>query len=80
MATASLTLQVPVALKERLERVAESLQRSDEAVALDALDSYVAREEAFAAKVRRGLEAADRGEIVPDDEVKAFFRKWGYEG
>lgn len=80
MSTASLTLELPLSLKERLERLATSLKRSDEALAVEALDAYLAREEEFAAKIRKGIEAAERGDFAPAEKVEAFFQKWGDEG
>ena len=38
--------------------------------------SFLLEELAFRAAVREGIEAADRGEVVPLEEVKKLIPKW----
>ena len=38
--------------------------------------SFLLEELAFRAAVREGIEAADRGEVTPIEDVKKMIRKW----
>jgi predicted transcriptional regulator len=38
--------------------------------------SFILDQLAFRAAVREGIEAADRGEVVPLEEVKKMFSQW----
>lgn len=54
---------MPVTAKQRLREVVERLL--EDATGEDAMDRLN-----FLAKVARGLEAADRGDVVPHEEVR----------
>jgi predicted transcriptional regulator len=56
-------------------------QAFDEAAKLssqeqDAFAQFVLEELAFRAAVREGIDAADRGEFVPMEEVKRLMAQW----
>jgi RHH-type rel operon transcriptional repressor/antitoxin RelB len=68
----TITARIPAALAKKLEAYAKAARRTRSWVVEDILDRYVDKEMAIVEAVLEGIEAADRGEIVPHDEV---FRK-----
>jgi predicted transcriptional regulator len=75
-----MTLTVHHDLETKLAAVAG--QRDPQAMLEDAVDAYVAREERIIAGIRKGIEAAERGEGTPQAEVfarleKKLFDKYG---
>lgn len=57
--------------RERLDRVAKAYDRKRSWIITKAIDEYLDREEAFARAVEAGIEAAERGELLPHDDVMA---------
>ena len=62
-----------------LPRIAAGNRVSDTEAAAAGLHAYLKFEADQIAKIRAGLDAADRGEFVPDAEMDAFFAKHGAE-
>jgi predicted transcriptional regulator len=57
---------------EKAFKEASKLPSEDQDVFAD----FILEELAFRAAVREGIEAADRGEVVPLEEVKKMIPKW----
>lgn len=74
-----LTLSISAEEQALLHRVAEANQSSDAEHAASALREYLKFEAAQIRKIQRGLAAADNGDFASDDEVDAFFVKYGAE-
>lgn len=74
--TTTLTVRLPAQLKEGLERLAESTDRSKSWLAADAIGSYIELHEWQVAEITRGVAEADRGEFAADRDVSAVFDKW----
>jgi predicted transcriptional regulator len=55
----------------RLSRIAAQAGRPVDELAREAVDRYLAEESHFHAAVQAGIDAADRGEFVPANEVWA---------
>ena len=68
-ATTTLTLRLPVELKERLGRIATATRRSQSFLAAEALSAYVDHELAIIADIQQGLAEVAAGEGIPHDEV-----------
>ena len=62
---------------ERLGRLAKIMNRSKSFLANEAIERYLAYEERAIAEVQKGIDAADRGEVVADTEVEAWVRSLG---
>lgn len=75
-ATAPMTVELPVQLKNRLEELAKSTDSSSADLALDAISSYVDLQEWQIRRIENGLREADAGEFATDEEVAAVFSKW----
>jgi predicted transcriptional regulator len=64
-------VRLPAELIERLDRVAAILERPRSWVILDAVREYLADEGQEILDIQAGIEEAERGEIVPFEEVLA---------
>src|SRR2546423_14857165 len=65
------SLRVPADLIETLDKIAAALERSRSWVMLRALRQYIADEGQEVLDVREGIAEADRGELVPIEDVLA---------
>jgi RHH-type rel operon transcriptional repressor/antitoxin RelB len=68
----TLTVRLDRAVKRRLEAVAARVRRSKSFLAAEAIEEYLAVQEWQVEAIKSGIEAADRGELVPHDQVKAW--------
>ena len=60
---------------KRLDRLARSIDRPRSWVLGQAIDQYIEHQDWFTREVERGIEQADRGEIIPHDEVMSEVRE-----
>ena len=56
-------------IRDRVDQVAETYDRSRSWIITRAIREFLDREEAFVRAVKEGIEAADRGDLVPHDQV-----------
>jgi RHH-type rel operon transcriptional repressor/antitoxin RelB len=77
MASTTFTLRVGTDVKKRLEKLAKSTGRSRSFLAAEALSEYLDVNEWQVAGVRKALGSLDRGEGVPNEQVKAWVNSWG---
>jgi predicted transcriptional regulator len=68
----TLTVRLDRTVKKRLEAAAARVRRSKSFLAAEAIEEYLAVQEWQIEAIERGIEAADRGELVPHDQVKAW--------
>lgn len=78
-ATTTLSLELPVAVAEKLEQLARSLKRPTDALAQEAVSSYVDLYGWQVEAVREGIADADSGRLVDHDRVAAWLESWGSE-
>jgi predicted transcriptional regulator len=64
-------VQLSVEQEAELSRIAHEMGRSADELAREALEHFIVEEARFRAGVQAGLDAADRGDFVPTDEVWA---------
>ena len=69
------SLRVPAELIETLDKIAAVLERSRSWVMLSALRQYIADEGKEVLDIQEGIAEADRGELIPFDEVMAKARE-----
>jgi predicted transcriptional regulator len=74
MADTRLSVRVPAALAERLDRVAKASARSRSYVALQAIETYCETEEEILEKIRAGLADLDEGRSVSQERVAPWLR------
>ena len=70
-AAASLTIEIPQDVAEKLGRLAEDMQRSRATIAGDAVAAYVEREIATIEGIRRGVEDVTARRVVSHGEAMA---------
>jgi RHH-type rel operon transcriptional repressor/antitoxin RelB len=69
----TLTVRLEPAMKKRLESVAAAhLRRSKSFLAAEAIAEYLAVQEWQIAAIKEGIAAADRGDLIPHAQVKAW--------
>jgi predicted transcriptional regulator len=70
------TIRVPDEVADRLNRIAEKLDRSRSYMVAKAIEEFVSREEWQLAEIEDGLAMADRGEFASDDDVARVVAKY----
>jgi predicted transcriptional regulator len=75
-ATTTLTVELPVQLKGRLEEIAKTSEISSAELAVNAISSYIEIQEWQIRQIEEGIREADAGEFANDEEVAAVFAKW----
>jgi predicted transcriptional regulator len=79
----TLTAQVTDDFADEIDSLAVELERPRDWVIQDALREYVSRHRLEAQRWREtqaAIDAAERGEVVPAEEVFAWLDTWGREG
>lgn len=72
----TMTIRLEGDVKDRLERLAESTQRSKSFLAAEAIREFVESNEWQIAEIRVALKEANAGGFASDDDVTALARKW----
>ncbi len=72
----TMTVRLEDEVKDRLERLAESTQRSKSFLAAEAIREYVENNEWQITETQAALSEADAGDFAADKEVIALARKW----
>lgn len=70
------TVRVPDAVADKLDKLAEKMDRSRAYVAAQAIESFVEREAWQLAEIEAGLAEADRGEFATPAEVANVISKY----
>jgi len=68
----TLTVRLAPKVKQRLESVALRVRRSKSFLAAEAIEEFLAVQEWQVAAIKKGIAAANRGDLVPHDEVRAW--------
>lgn len=63
--------------RQKLDALARATNRTKSALANEALEQYVSHQEWLINEIEKGVAAADRGELIDDAEVEAWFRSIG---
>jgi RHH-type transcriptional regulator, rel operon repressor / antitoxin RelB len=75
--TTTVTVRVPAALKNRLDRLADATARSRSWLAAHALQVYVEDQEWQLAAIRKGKKDVQAGRIVSHEKTARWLRSWG---
>lgn len=75
MDTAVLTFRVPVEVKQQLDVLAKSTQRSKSWLAGEALKQYLDLEAWQIGEIRHALQEAEAGDFASDEEIAAVRAK-----
>lgn len=70
------TVRVPDEVADRLDQLAQKLDRSRSYMAAQAIEDFVSREEWQLAEIEAGIAEADRGEFASEDDVTKVIGKY----
>lgn len=79
METTTITVRIPLGVKEQLSHLAEATHRSKSWLAAEALSRYLELNAWQVAETQKGLQEADRKEFAAEEEVEAVFARWPVE-
>lgn len=74
--SATVTLRLDDAVKDKLEKLAESTHRSRSFLAAEAIKAYVESNEWQIAEIHAAIQEADTGDFASVSEVNALLGKW----
>jgi predicted transcriptional regulator len=75
--TTTVTVRVPAALKNRLDKLADATARSRSWLAAHALQVYVEDQEWQLATIRKGKKDVQAGRIISHGNASRWLRSWG---
>ena len=76
METTTLTLRVPLEMKEQLDKLADATHRSKSYLAGEAIRQYLDLESWQIGEIQQALQEADANDFASDEEVDAVVRKY----
>ncbi len=71
-----LTIRLASDLKQRLESLAKSTNRSKSFLAAEAISAFVELNTWQIGKIEEGVRQADAGEFMTDEEVADAYKRW----
>ena len=77
MTARTINVRLPEALYKQIEELAKATARTKSFLAIDALTNYVQSESWQIRDIQEGIQEADAGEFVSDQQIKAVFAKYG---
>jgi predicted transcriptional regulator len=75
----TLTVRLAPGVKRRLESVALRVRRSKSTLAAEAIEEFLAIQEWQIAAIEEGIAAAERGDLIPHEDVRAWAESLGTE-
>lgn len=72
----TMTIRLEDEVKDRLDRLADSTNRSKSYLAAEAIREFVETNEWQIAEIRAALKEADAGDFASDEVVAALANKW----
>jgi len=63
--------------RDKLDAIARATNRTKSSLANEAIEQYVAHQDWLVTEIQKGIAAADRGELVSDNEVENWFQSIG---
>ena len=75
-ARATVTFELPVEVKERLDELAKRTDQPTSSLATEAISSYLELQEWQIEEIHHGLREAQAGDFATDEEVAAVFSKY----
>ncbi len=76
IATSTLALRVPSAVKEQIEQLAIVSHRKKSEILLGWINEKLELESWQIAETHKAIALADAGEFVTDEDVEGFYQKW----
>lgn len=76
MNTATLTLRVPLEIKDQLDRLADATHRTKSFLAAEAIRQYLDLEAWQVGEIQQAIKEADTEDFASDEEVDAIVKKY----
>jgi RHH-type transcriptional regulator, rel operon repressor / antitoxin RelB len=76
MTSATLSIRVDETAKKRLQALSEATGRSSSYLAAVAVDQFLNTQEWQVAAIKKGLDDAKAGSVVPHEDVMAWINSW----
>lgn len=76
-ASAVLTLRITPALLKKLNKLSKATDRTRSRLAVEALEAYVDDQAWQVAAIEEGLQDAQAGNLVPEEDVIRWVKSWG---
>jgi predicted transcriptional regulator len=76
MSSTTITVRLEEEVRDRLDQLAESTQRSKSFLASEAIRQFVENNEWQIAETRAALKEADAGDFASDRDVQRLRKKW----
>jgi predicted transcriptional regulator len=76
MAKTTMSFRTGEDIRDRLDALAETQRRDRSFLINEAIEQYLELNDWQEARIRAGIEEADRGEFATEEEVEAVFAKW----
>lgn len=73
---ASLTIELPRDLADKLDRLAQSTDRTESYWIVQAIEELLAVQEWHLQAIQEGIDAADRGDVVSHDDMRRRVNQW----
>ena len=70
-----LSVRLDASLLKKLDKLAAATDRSRSFLITDAVKEYIASNDWQVEKIKKAIEAADRGEFASEEEVQTVFKK-----
>ena len=77
--SSTMTIRLDDAVKTRLEKLSEAMDRSKSYLATEAIREYLELNEWQIGETKAALAEADAGDFASEAEVKALADKWGHD-
>ena len=74
---ALVSLRIEEDLADRLSKLAKTTGRTKSFIAAKAIQDYLALQEWQVEAIQKGIDAADRGELVDHEEAVQVLKRWG---
>jgi predicted transcriptional regulator len=75
--TTTISVRISTSARNRLARLAKRTKRSQAFLAAEAIEDFLDLNEWQVAGIEEAIEQADRGELVPHEDVEAWVKSWG---
>ena len=73
----TLTVRLTPEVKQRLESIAQRVRRSKSKLAAEAIEEFLTVQEWQIAAIEEGIQAAERGDLIPHEDVQAWAESLG---
>jgi len=76
----TMTIRLEAGIKDRLDKLSKSTNRSRSFLAAEAVREFVELNEWQVEEIEKAIKEADEGDFASDQEARKVFSKWGING